>query len=158
MLDAAITFIQSALAIKREVLQKDVFLHIGLVWYKCWGYDGLDGHSIQRVQSYTAWYRWEPQSQLYSCHALFKEVQLWGASQFLRVNEGQTRPHVILSIRYIAILSGYVHSCTLQYTTQCIIIVGQVIFAWEYVRACHSWSWNYATVTTIRRREQRKIF
>ena len=31
VLDAAITFIQSALAIKREVLQKDVFVHIGLI-------------------------------------------------------------------------------------------------------------------------------
>ena len=37
-------------------------------------------------------------------------------------------------------------------------MVGQVIFSEECVRECYSWSWNYATVTTIRRREQRKIF
>ena len=54
VLDAVITFIQSALAINREVFQKDIFVHIGLIRYKCWCCDGLDGLSIQRVQSFTA--------------------------------------------------------------------------------------------------------
>ena len=35
VLDAVITFIQSALAINREVFQKDIFVHIGLIRYKC---------------------------------------------------------------------------------------------------------------------------
>ena len=87
------------------------------MWYKCWCCGGLDDHSIQRVQSFTAYYRWEPQSRLYSCHALIKEVQLWGASQFLRVNESQTRPRLLFCV--FTILRHhlvYVHS-SLKYNT-----------------------------------------